>query len=143
MRIILDTDCVSLLERGDSAEQRELQKRLAVLSSDDVVATTIITFEEQMRGWLAYLAKSRTLGAQVAAYTWLKRFLDNYRVIPVLEFDGAAANEFRRLQSLRLRVGTMDLKIAAIALARDAVLITRNLRDFERVPDLKIDDWTH
>ncbi len=141
MIVILDTDCLSLLERGSSAGSDQLRERLAAVPSDEV-ATTIITFEEQMRGWLAYLAKSRTIEAQVAAYQRLKRFLDNYRVIPVIEFDDAAANEFRRLQSLRLRIGTMDLKISAIALAHDALLVTRNLIHFTQVPNLKAEDWT-
>jgi tRNA(fMet)-specific endonuclease VapC len=140
MAIILDVDCLSLLERGGVEAQR-LQRRLATLPRDEV-ATTIITFEEQMRGWLAYLAKSRTIEAQMLAYERLKRFLDNYRVIPVVGFERAAAAEFERLRSLRLRVGTMDLKIAAIALAHDALLLTRNLTDFGQVPNLKAEDWT-
>lgn len=138
--IILDTDCISLLER-DNADAATLRQRLAEVSPPEV-ATTIITFEEQMRGWLTYLAKARTLENQVAAYEKLYRFLDNYRAIPVLPFDVVAAAELRRLQSLKIRVGTMDLKIASIALAQNALLITRNLSDFEQVPNLKLADWT-
>ena len=43
---------------------------------------------------------------------------------------------------LKLRIGTMDRKIAAIALTHDATLISRNLADFRRVPGLKVEDWT-
>src|SRR5205085_11881395 len=109
--IILDTDCVSLLERDNPAAAL-LRERLAEVAPLEA-ATTIINFEEQMRGWLAYLAKARTLEQQVTAYDRLYRFLDNYRAIPVLPFDEAAAVELRRLQRLKIRVGTMDLKIAA------------------------------
>lgn len=63
-------------------------------------------------------------------------------MIPVLPFEEVAAAEFRRLQSLKIRVGTMDLKIASITLAHNALLITRNISDFEQVPNLKLADWT-
>jgi len=43
---------------------------------------------------------------------------------------------------LCLRVGAMDLKIAAIALAHPATGLTRNQKDFSRVPDLRVADWT-
>ncbi len=139
--IILDTDCISLLER-DNTDAARLRQRLAEEVSPLDAATTIITFEEQMRGWLAYIAKARTLENQITAYAKLSRFLDNYRAIPVLPFDEVAAAEFRRLQALKIRVGAMDLKIAAITLAQNALLITRNLSDFEQVPHLRLADWT-
>ena len=138
--IILDTDCVSLLERDNSAAQI-LRGRLAGISPLEV-ATTIITFEEQMRGWLAYLAKARIIEQQIVAYERLNRFLNNYRLIPVLPFDAGSAFEFSRLRSLKIRVGSMDLKIASIALANNALLITRNLSDFEQIPQLRVEDWT-
>jgi tRNA(fMet)-specific endonuclease VapC len=53
-----------------------------------------------------------------------------------------AAEEFQRLQKTRIRIGTMDLKIAAIALTSNATLLTRNLIDFRKVPDLKVEDWS-
>jgi tRNA(fMet)-specific endonuclease VapC len=138
--IVLDTDCVSLLER-DNEDAAVLRKRLTTAAPGEVV-TTIITFEEQMRGWLAFLAKARTLEKQIVAYSKLFRFLENYRVITVLPFESVAAIEFERLQKQKIRVGTMDLKIASIALANNALLVTRNIADFEQVPNLQIADWT-
>lgn len=137
---ILDTDYLTLLEWGSGSVGQRLHERIVKYPPNEVV-TTIITFEEQTRGWLAYQAKARTLTKQVEAYRHLKRHLEIYRNIPVLEFDQAAAEQFASLQKLRLRVGTMDLKIAAIALTRQAVLLTRNLKDFSRVPALKVEDW--
>ena len=138
---ILDTDYLTLLEWGSGSVGQRLHERIVSYPPNQVV-TTIITFEEQTRGWLAYQAKARTLAKQVEAYRNLKRHLDIYRNIPVLEFDHAAAEQFASLQKSRLRVGTMDLKIAAIALTRQAVVLTRNVKDFSRVPDLKVEDWT-
>ncbi len=62
--------------------------------------------------------------------------------MPVLPFDTAAAVVFGGLQAQRIRVGTMDLRIAAIALSRGLVVLTRNVRDFGRVPGLLTEDWT-
>jgi tRNA(fMet)-specific endonuclease VapC len=91
---------------------------------------------------LSVLAQSRSLDEQVEAYRRLKRLLGNYLKIEVLEFDARAAAEFQRLRRLRLKVGVMDMKIAAIALAHDATVLTRNLKDFSRVPGLRVEDWT-
>ena len=59
--IVLDTDHLSVLEWEAGATARRLLARLAQITPDEAV-TTIINFEEQMRGWLAYLARARTLG---------------------------------------------------------------------------------
>ncbi len=139
--VVLDTDHLSVLEWESGATARRLLARLAQLNPNEA-ATTIINFEEQMRGWLTYLARARTVNLQVEAYRRLKRHLDNYRTILVLEFDAQAAAEFQRLRKLHRIVGTMDLKIAAIAMVGDATLLSRNLTDFRRIPGLKVEDWT-
>lgn len=136
--VLLDTDHMTLLERG-GAEGARIRERLRSLPPDDV-ATSIINYEEQMRGWLARIAQSPTPERQVAAYGELKRQLRNYCDIAVVEYDDRAAGEFERLRRARVRIGTMDLKIAAIALANDATLWTRNLSDFGKVPGLRAED---
>jgi tRNA(fMet)-specific endonuclease VapC len=60
----------------------------------------------------------------------------------VLEFDDQAAMEFQRLRKLVAQVGTMDLKIAAIVLTQGAKLLSRNLVDFRKIPNLDVEDWT-
>ena len=137
---ILDTDHLSLLGRADSPAAQRLRFRLSRLKPEERI-TTIITFEEQMRGWMSHLAQARSLELQIEAYQQLKEFLDRYRKITVLGFDEAAAAEFERLRKTARRVGTMDLKIAAIALANNATVLTRNSKDFNQVPDLQIEDW--
>lgn len=59
-----------------------------------------------------------------------------------MEFDLPAAIEFQRLRKRHRTLGTMDLKIAAIALANDATLLSRNLTDFRKISELKVEDWT-
>lgn len=139
--VVLDTDHLSVLEWETDAPSGKLFARLSQLAPDEA-ATTIINFEEQMRGWLAYLARVRTLAQQVEAYRRLQRHLDNYQTIPVLAFDPRAAAKFQHLRRSFRRIGTMDLKIAAIALVHDATLLSRNLSDFGRLPGLKVEDWT-
>jgi tRNA(fMet)-specific endonuclease VapC len=124
-----------------SPEAQRLRFRLARLKPEEII-TTIITFEEQMRGWMSFLSQARLLSQQVKAYRRLKGVLDRYLNITVLEFDEAAAVEFERLKQSRLRIGAMDLKIAAIALAHNATVLTRNVKDFSRAPGLQVEDWT-
>lgn len=139
--IVLDTDHLSVLERSDQPGSVALRARLAHVPPAEVV-TTIISDEEQMRGWMAYLARMRSVAHQVEAYRRLLQHLDNYRRIPVLAFDEAAAIVFQRLQHARLQIGAMDLKIAAIVVSRDATLLSRNLTDFRQVPGLPVEDWS-
>jgi tRNA(fMet)-specific endonuclease VapC len=72
----------------------------------------------------------------------LQRGFDFYRQWICLPFDDAAAVIFDRLRAQRLRVGTNDLAIAAITLAAQGVLVTRNAIDFQRIPELEREDWT-
>lgn len=46
-----------------------------------------------------------------------------------------------RLRKKRVRIDTQDLKIASIALVHDALLLTANLRDFQKVPGLRVENW--
>jgi tRNA(fMet)-specific endonuclease VapC len=139
--VALDTDHMSLLEWEERPETQRLRARLGQLPVADV-ATTIVSFEEQMRGWMSYLSKATRLDRQIEGYGRLKSQLQNYCEIPVLEFDEKAASEFERLRQMRLRIGTMDQKIAAIVVSRDAILLSKNLVDFSKVPGLKVEDWT-
>ena len=140
MIYILDTDLYSLSVLPDSPEYLLIHAKALELSAGDRLVTTIITYEEQTRGWLGYAAKSRDLGHQVKAYARLKRHLLNYLSFEVMDFGEGAARAFERLRGLR--VGTLDLKIAAIALSENAVVVTRNVRDFGKVPGLQVEGWT-
>ena len=138
---VLDTDHFSLLEWSAGPARQKLLQRLSTVSPADVY-TTIITYEEQTRGWMAYAARARSTTQQVEAYAKLERHLDIYRRVQVIGFDQSAGVEFERLQRLRIRIGTMDLKIAATALAHNATVLTCNSKDFSRVPGLRFEDWT-
>lgn len=139
--VILDTDVLTLLGRTPVGGTSRLRSRLAALPEGQIV-TTVISYEEQTRGWLARIAKARTVAEQVEAYRELLGHLESYRRITVIGFDGAAATHYQMLRKERIRIGTMDMKIASIALAHDAVVVTRNLSDFRKVPGITAEDWT-
>ena len=137
---VLDTDHMSLLEWGgdDSARLRE---RLADVDSDQLFVT-IVSYEEQIRGWMAYLARAKTTKQEVVAYARLRHQLANYCQIPLLDFTNDAAEQYAAFRSSKVRVGPMDLRIASIALSNNMILLTRNTVDFERVPGLRFEDWS-
>ncbi len=66
-------------------------------------------------------------------------------ILEVLPFDDLAAVEYGRLcahiQRQGTPIGTMDMLMAAHAKAENALLVTNNVREFERVPGLKIENW--
>jgi tRNA(fMet)-specific endonuclease VapC len=138
---ILDTDHLTILERGGIIAVK-LKTKLANISSEQI-AVTIITYEEQTRGWLGYISKCRTLEEQVIAYSKLEKHLKNFSKMRIIAFDNESATIFKQLRKDYPRLGTMDLKIAAIALAKGATLLTRNRADFENIANLKIEDWTN
>lgn len=107
-----------------------------------LLATSIITYEEQVRGWTARSSQAQTAEEQVFVYERLKRQLQSYCRTAVVDYDQRAAAEFERLRKLKVRIGTMDLKIAAIALANGATLLSRNTGDFGKVPGLIVEDWS-
>ncbi len=83
---LLDTDLFSLTERKDSHESQRLRFRLSTLQKNEL-ATTIITFEEQMRGWLSWLSQSRTVADQVIRYRKLGKMLMRFRDTNIVDFD--------------------------------------------------------
>jgi tRNA(fMet)-specific endonuclease VapC len=138
--IILDTDHMSELQYPNSVRGARLLGRLSAVE-DSQLATTIITYEEQMRGWLASINKQPAGISQVEAYTSLLEVVQTYLGWIILLFDRLAAEQFHRLRSQKIRISTMDLKIAAIVLRQGATLLSANLRDFRQVPGLSVEDW--
>jgi tRNA(fMet)-specific endonuclease VapC len=139
--ILIDTDHTTYLKYPDSERGRRFIGRLEAVPESKVVGVTIVTIEERMRGWLAAIAKERTALRQVVGYRELSQLFEFYQEFEIAPFDEAAAQQFDHLRGQRLRLGTMDLKIAAIVLAQNALLLSANQRDFERVPGLRVENW--
>jgi tRNA(fMet)-specific endonuclease VapC len=137
---LMDTDHISLLARGGDIAER-VNAHIAAAGSDKV-AVSIISYEEQFRGWTAELAKLQMIDKQMRTYARLNQMREHYCTTPILPFDDQCLAQYQTLWLQRLRVGTMDLKIAAVALANNATLITRNTSDFAKVPGLQVEDWS-
>lgn len=138
--IVLDTDHLSELQRLDSQRRARLVERIEQ-QRDRTAATTIVTVEEQLRGRLATINKRPPGNEQVVPYQELIGLLDFCCDWIVLPFDRICARQFHDLKAAKIRIGTMDLKIAAIVLAHQATLLSANLRDFRQVPNLTMEDW--
>jgi tRNA(fMet)-specific endonuclease VapC len=134
---ILDTDIVSLFRDG----QPQVTQRVAAHPPADL-AVTVLSIEEQLSGWYTMLRRAKRPPELERAYRELAEAVRFYASWPVLLYNHAAIARLAYLRTLKLRVGTTDLRIAAIALENAAAVVTRNLRDFRRVPGLTAEDWS-
>lgn len=135
--ILLDSDHASVLKYRKGDRYQRLLNRME--ASPEVVGTTIITIEEQMRGWLATIARERIIERQINPYRELSMLFEFYGAFKIEHFDESAAKIFPTLS--KINVGQMDRKIASIALANNALLLTANRKDFEQVPGLRFENW--
>jgi tRNA(fMet)-specific endonuclease VapC len=128
---MLDTDIASHLIRGLSP-RLDQQVRACRPGS---LCISVVTRSELLLG-VALKPESHTLARVVAEFL---------ATIPSQPWDNAAATQYARaaahLQLAGQPIGTMDTLIAAHALALNVVLVTHNVRHFERVPGLKLEDW--
>lgn len=137
IRYVLDTDHVTLQFRGHS----QVGQKLALIPPDEIAITTI-TAEEQLRGRLAQIKKASTPDTLASAHRSFRHAISYLAKLNILEFDSAAITIFEDLKRQRPRVGSQDLRIAAVAIANGAIVVTRNRGDFGQIPGLKIEDWT-
>jgi tRNA(fMet)-specific endonuclease VapC len=134
---ILDTDHVSLFQY-----QHPLVTQRIYRTAPNEIAVTIVTLEEQLYGRLNRIRRAKTLEALVSAYGKLRTTWDFFNTINLLDFTEEAYAHYTNLIRQKIRIGTQDLRIAAIALSIEGIVVTRNQKDFGKVPDLRLQDWT-
>ena len=135
---IFDTDIM-----GFAFQQHpRVLSRIKALAADEFVATTIITFGEDLSGWLPACRRATDGASREKAYARLLRGFVFYQKFSCLPFNDAAAAIFDDLKSQKVRIGTNDLSIAAITLSVNGILVTRNTKDYQQVPNLTFEDWT-
>jgi tRNA(fMet)-specific endonuclease VapC len=134
---VFDTDTLTLYERLHPVVVRNVFYHLA-----DDIRVTSVSVEEQLTGWFATLRAARTPQQIETAHVRLSetvRLLGNWDVVP---FTAFAAVRYQTLLRQKLNVGGNDLRIAATAIEFGATVVTRNLRDFRRIPGVQCEDWS-
>ncbi|MDT9186422.1 MAG: type II toxin-antitoxin system VapC family toxin [Limnospira sp. PMC 894.15] len=141
MRYLLDTDHLSIIQRQSGADYNNLAARMAQYPPSDF-AISVITIQEQMLGCHAYINRARHPTELVKGYDIMIRLVADFQRLSILPFDAIAAQTLDRLNTQRIQLARMDARIAAIALSRSMILLTRHHRDFSKVTGLVIEDWT-
>lgn len=135
---LLDTDTLTLLEHRHAVVTQNVN---AQPISD--LNLSAISLQEQMQGFLASVNRAKNRQELALAFEMLvMRLLPVWSRFAVLSFTDVAILRFEQLRSMRLNIGLMDLRTAAIALENRLTVVTRNQRDFARVPGLVVVDWS-
>jgi len=135
---VLDTDLIGFVQHEHPTVMQNMRAR----QGTDPGVTTIITFGEDLSGWLPACRRAVDGASRAKAYARLLRGLEFYRRVTCLPFSDQAIVIFDQLRAQKIRIGTNDLAIAAITLSVNGVLVTRNTVDFQRIPGLVFEDWT-
>jgi tRNA(fMet)-specific endonuclease VapC len=135
--IVLDTDTLSLVLRVHP----RVSQRMRTAPESPVIA--IVSRIEVLQGRFDSVLKAADADALLRAQSRLaaaEKDLERYTVVP---FNSAAGSEFERLRQNKKvkKIGRKDLLIACIALANHATLVTRNVKDFQLVPGLRLENW--
>jgi tRNA(fMet)-specific endonuclease VapC len=105
------------------------------------IGTTIVSVEEQMRGWLSAISKEKKIDRQVRAYHEFQSLFASFQTFVIAPFDASAVTAYRTLRTGRGHLGMRGTKIGAITISRDALLLTANRKDFEQMPGLRFENW--
>ena len=141
MKYLLDTDHFSILQRSTGQAYTHLSSRMERIAIAEF-GIAIVTVHEQFLGSHTYINRARNPDELIRGYEFMIRLVKDFKVIPVVPFDASALDIFESLHSQKVRVGTMDLRIASIAISHKLTLLTRNQQDFIKVPELSTEDWT-
>ena len=134
---VLDTDHLSLILRGHP----KIRQCLTTIPPNEI-AITIITAEEQLRGRLAQVSKANDGDSRSTAYRYLHQTISDLAKLRILNYNSRANSIHEQLQGQRIRIGSQDLRIAAVTLASGGLLVTRDSSDFKKAPGLTFVDWT-
>jgi tRNA(fMet)-specific endonuclease VapC len=136
-RYVFDTDILTLYQEGHP----EVCRRSAAHRPEEP-ATTIISVEEQLLGWITMLRRAKDRETLARLYQRLTDTVVFLARMPISSFTEPAIARYEALRAMKLNIGGMDLRIASIVMEEESILVTRNTRDFQRIPGLVIEDWS-
>lgn len=137
---IFDTDMIIIMQHKSEPEWSRLFARVAKFDRSQSYVTTV-SVHEQFLGAHNYIAKGARAKI-IRGYQMIEWAMLTYNDYKVLPFDEPSAIQFEQLRKQKVRIATMDLRIASIALSHDFTVLTRNTVDFDKVPGLRVEDWT-
>ncbi len=138
--IAFDTDVLSQILVGDP---RATERASSIPREDQCIP--VVVAEEIVRGRLNVIRTAEAKKTKVslaAAYSYFARSFQDLNLLRTLPYSDAADQLFAQWRDQGVRVSTHDLRIAAICVVNDARLISRNRKDFERIPRLNVEFWT-
>ena len=137
---VLDSDIATLLFYGRNDPVRLAYDRAY---ATDIIRITLVSWVELLRGRMEAIRKAANGTEWLTAQERLHRLRDwlNGFEIASITLDAAQRFDLFLNQKKLQRFGRPDLLIACIALAHDATLVTRNVKDFAKIPNLKIENW--
>jgi tRNA(fMet)-specific endonuclease VapC len=133
---LLDTETLTHYQRSHT----QVVEAVANHSTDQLCLSSI-SIEEQISGWSGLSRSAKNYQEQEQAAILLSTIVVSWNRFAIVPITEPALLRFDLLVRAKLNVRYNDLRIAAIALELGAAVVTRNRRDFGRVPALKIEDW--
>jgi tRNA(fMet)-specific endonuclease VapC len=134
-----DTDLLTEILAGNPAYAERIANVPVAEQSARIVA-----IEEIIRGRLNAIRQAEAGKARVTieqAYALFEQMLDDLREVKVLPFTEPADVLLKEWRKMKIRGSTHDLRIAASCMIHSATLVTRNRRDFEKIPGLSVEFW--
>ena len=134
-----DTDVLTELFAGNAAYGQRF-----VAIDQDKRGLPIVAAAEVLRGWLAAIRQAEAGKGKMSleyAFGQFQQRLVNMIPFTLLPYTAAADALFKQWRAAKIRVGTNDLRIAAICIDHGATLVTRNARDYAQIPGLTFDVW--
>jgi tRNA(fMet)-specific endonuclease VapC len=137
--IAFDTDVLTEILLGDPTF---VARAVTIPSHEQAVPVVVI--EEIMRGRLQVIRQAEAGQARVnlpRAYDLFEQTLRDIQQVTILSYTPQADTLYLQWRHQRIRMGTHDRRIAAICVAHEATLISRNRQDYTRVPGLQVEFW--